>query len=331
VLPGVPQWTYVSDLLASPRDVNTVFLALNNWQRGDYKPYLLESTDRGHTWTSIAGDLPDRHDVWAVVQDHLDANLLFAGTEFGLFTSVDGGQHWVALKGGMPVAQVRDLAVQRRENDLVLATFGRGFYVLDDYSPLRDLTPEALNEAVHLFPLRDAYLFNPLGQQPAGAAGIGTMAGNWTTPNPPFGAVLTFNLRQDVPGDAKLVMTISDDSGKQVRRFDVAKGTGLRRVAWNLRADPPPPPARSGGPGGSGGAGGAGRAGEAGRAGGAGEAGGAARGDTPPQPPFGGRGGPPQGPLVTPGRYHATLGKQVGTEVTPLGQPQTFMVVPLER
>ena len=130
------------------------------------------------------------------------------------------------------------------------------------------------------------------------------MAGNWTAPNPPFGAVFTFSLRQDPPGDAKLVMTITDESGKQIRRFDVDKGTGLRRVAWNLRADPPPP-SRAGGAGEAGRAGGAG---EAGRAGGAG----------------GGRGGPPQGPLVAPGRYHAQLGRQSGTEVTPLGQAQEF-------
>jgi hypothetical protein len=305
--PGAPQWTYVSDVFASPRDANTVFVALNNWQRGDYKPYLVKSSDRGRTWTTIAGDLPDRHDVWAVAQDHVNGDVLFAGTEFGLFTSVDGGRHWVQLKGGLPVAQVRDLAVQRRENDLVIATFGRGFYVLDDYTPLREMSAQALSEDAHLFALRDAYLFNPTGQQPAGAAGIGAMAGNWTAPNPPFGAVLTFSLRQDPPGDAKLVMTISDESGKQVRRFDVDKGTGLRRVAWNLRADPPPA-----------------RAGEAGRAGGAGEAGRAGGAG-------GGRGGPPQGPLVAPGRYHAQLGRQSGTEVTPLGQAQSFLVVPLDR
>jgi hypothetical protein len=165
-----------------------------------------------------------------------------------------------------------------------------------------------------LFALRDTALFNPLGQAPAGAAGLGAMAGNWTAPNPPFGAVFTFNLRQDVPDSAKLVMTISDEAGKQIRRFDVPKGVGLRRVAWNLRAEAP--------------ADGAGRAGEAGRAGGAGgeQAG---RGGAGAQ--GGGRGGPPQGPLVAPGRYRAQLGKQVGNDVTAMGQSQTFLVVPLER
>jgi hypothetical protein len=306
--PGVPQWTYVSDVFASPRDVNTVFVALNNWQRGDYTPYLARSTDRGRTWTAIAGDLPTRHDVWAIAQDHVNGDLLFAGTEFGLFVTVDGGGHWVQLKGGMPVAQVRDLTIQRREDDLVLATFGRGFYVLDDYGPLREMSASALAGDAHLFPLRDAYLFNLVGQNPAGAAGIGPMAGNWTSPNPPYGAVFTFNLREDPPSGAKLVMTVTDDAGKQIRRFDVANGVGLRRVAWNLRADVPEATGRAGGPGGAGGAGGAGEAGRAG----------------------GGR-GPQQGPIVSPGRYHAQLGRQSGAEVTPLGQPQVFSVVPLER
>ena len=298
--PGVPQWTYVSDVQASSRDANTVFAAFNNWQRGDYKPYLLRSVDRGRTWTSIAGDLPGRHDVWAVVQDHVNGNLLFAGTEFGLFTTIDGGAHWVQLKGGMPVAQVRDVTIQKRENDVVLATFGRGFYILDDYTPLREMTPDALNETAHLFALRDAYEFPLLGQMPAGAAGIGPMAGNWTAPNPPYGALFTFAVKDALPADAKLVMTIADDTGKQVRRFEIEKGTGLRRIAWDLRSDPPPPPA--------------GRAGDAGRAGGQG----------------GGR-GQQQRPFVPPGRYHAQLGRQVGNDVAPLGNAQTFNVVPLER
>jgi photosystem II stability/assembly factor-like uncharacterized protein len=303
--PGVPKWTYVSDVFASPRDANTVFVALNNWQRGDYKPYLVKSVDRGKTWTNITSNLPDRHDVWSVVQDHLNGSLLFAGTEFGLFASVDGGGNWVQLKGGMPTIQVRDLAVQKRENDLVLATFGRGFYVLDDYSALREITPQTLAEEARLFPLRDAYLFSPTGLAPAGTAGLGPMAGNWTAPNPPFGAVFTYNVSQALPADAKLVLTISDDTGRQIRRLDLEKQTGLRRITWNLRGDPPPPGANA--PAGRGGAGGQGGG------------------------QFGGRGGPPQGPLVAPGRYRATLGRMVGDTVTPVGSPQAFGVVQIQQ
>src|SRR6185436_9601025 len=187
--PGVPNGTYVADVAASPRDVNTIFVALNNWQRGDYKPYLLKSTDRGRTFTSVAGNLPARHPVWSVIQDHVNGNLLFAGTEFALFFSPDGGQRWVQLRGGLPTTQIRDMDVQRRENDLVLGTFGRSFYVLDDYSPLRAVTAESLRQDAALFPLRHAYQFPTLGQYRA-------TDGNWASPNPPYGAVFTYHVRE---------------------------------------------------------------------------------------------------------------------------------------
>jgi photosystem II stability/assembly factor-like uncharacterized protein len=300
--PNVPKHTYVSDVAPSPRDANTVFVALNNWQRGDYKPYIVKSTDRGRTWTNITGNLPAKHDVWTVLQDHVNGNLLFAGTEFGLFVSVDGGGRWVQMKGGLPVIQVRDMAIQKRENDLVLATFGRGFYVLDDYSALREITAEALAEEARLFPLRDAYLFTPRGMAPAGSAGIGTLSGNTTFANPPTGAVFTYSVGRDIPGDAKLVLTISNEQGQQVRRMDVDKAQGLRRVVWNLRADPP--------------------AGGQGAAGGRGQGGGG-------QQAFGGRGGG-GGALATPGRYTAQLGRQVGDKVEPIGPPQAFRVAQIQ-
>jgi photosystem II stability/assembly factor-like uncharacterized protein len=336
--PGVPQWTYVSDVFASPREVDTVFVALNNWQRGDYKPYIVKSADRGKTWTNITGTLPERHDVWSVIQDHVNGNLLFAGTEFGLFTSVDGGKTWVQLTGGLPTIQVRDMAVQKRENDLVLGTFGRGFYVLDDYSPLRDITPQALSEDARLFALRDAYLYSPTGLAPAGTAGIGPMSGNWTARNPPFGATFTYHLRQDVPSDSKLVLTISDETGRQVRRLELDSYAGLRRVNWNLRTDPlPAQPAAGRGRGGDQGAQGNAAQGVGAQAGaqgagaqGSAQAGGAAGGQGAQRGGggggFGGRDGS-QPPLVAPGRYRAQLGRVTGDAVTPIGAPQTFSVV----
>jgi hypothetical protein len=260
----------------------------------------VKSTDRGRTFTNITGDLPDRHDVWAVIQDHVQGNLLFAGTEFGVFVSVDGGQKWVQLKGGMPVAQARDMTVQKRDGDLVVGTFGRGFYVLDDYSPLRDLaTPSEtspLNDLAHLYPMRDAYLFGQTGLAPAGTAGIGAMAGNWTAPNPPFGAVFTYSVNGSFGADEKIVLTIADDAGKQIRRLDLDKTPGLRRFTWNLRTDAPPP-----------GAAGAQQGGFAGF----------------------GRGGL-QGTLVQAGRYRATINRLNGDKLTPIGQPIAFGVVPLE-
>jgi hypothetical protein len=214
---------------------------------------------------------------------------------------VVGGKRWVQLKGGMPPAQVRDMTVQKRENDLVLATFGRGFYILDDYSALREIAPATLAEDARLFPLRDAYSFNLLGLAPAGSAGLSPLSGLWRAENPPFGAVFTYHVRQELPADAKLVLTISDDTGRPIRRLDLEKTAGLRRVAWNLRPDPPAAPA--------------GAEAQAGR--GAGRGGGGGFG--------GGRGQQP--PPVEPGRYRATLGRMVGDIVTPIGSPQTFNVV----
>jgi photosystem II stability/assembly factor-like uncharacterized protein len=294
--PGVPKWTYVSDVFASPRDANTVFVALNNWQRGDYKPYLVKSSDRGRTWTNVSGNLPERHDVWSVVQDHINGNLLFAGTEFGLFVSLNGGTSWLPLKGGMPTTQVRDITVQKRESDLVLGTFGRGIYVLDDYSALREMTPEVLAADTRLFPLRDAYLFSSTGLAPPGSAGLGLMSGNWTAPNPPFGAVFTYNVARELPDAAKLMLTITDDGGRVIRRLDVDRSTGLRRATWNLRIDP----ATNAAPAAS------------------------------APPPAQGRGTPPIA-LAAAGRYRATLTSIVGDTVTPMGSPQTFAVVQVEQ
>jgi hypothetical protein len=229
--------------------------------------------------------------------------------------------------------------VQKRVNDLVLGTFGRGFYVLDDYSALRDITAQTLTEPARLFPLRDAYLFNLLGQAPAGAAGLGPMAGNWTAPNPPFGAVFTYSVAQAPAAESKLVLTIMDENGRQVRRLDIDKSVGLRRVAWDLRADAPPARPTATGPAGALGAArpagptgaaagtppgavsAAGPPGAAGAAGGAGQGG--AQGAGP-----GGQGAR-QGPVVAPGRYRAQLGSAVGDKVTPLGPEQAFTVVRL--
>jgi len=194
-----------------------------------------------------------------------------------------------------PVAQARDMTVQKREGDLVVATFGRGFYVLDDYSPLRELAAQALTEEAHLYPLRDAYQFSQTGLAPAGTAGIGPMSGNWTAPNPPYGAVFTYSVNGGF-GDDKLVLNITDDSGKQIRRLDLDKSPGLRRIAWNLRGETPPQNPADQGRGFGGG---------------------------------GGRGGN-QAPPAAPGRYRATIARVAGDKVTPVGQGVSFSVLPIE-
>lgn len=306
--PGVPKWTYVSDVFASPLDPNTVFITLNNWQFGDYKPYVVKSTDRGRTFTNITGNLPAKHNTWSIEQDHVNPNLLFVGTEFGVFTTVDGGRNWIKLQGGYPTAQARDIKIQKRENDLVVATFGRSFYILDDYSPLREITPQALAEEARLYPVKNPWLITPGGLAPDGSAGVATMGGNVTSPNPVIGANFAYSVGQAIPEGTTLVLTITDARGQKVREMTVDKGVGLRRALWNLRMDPP---AAAGGPAG-------------GRAGGA--PGGAA-----PQFQFAGRGGGGAGgALVTAGSYRAQLGKKVGDTVTPIGPVQTFRVLDVQ-
>ena len=152
----MPAETFVNDVKADLFDADTVYAAFDNHKRGDFKPYLLMSTDRGRTWTSIAGDLPERDIVYTIQQDHVNPDLLFVGTEFGAYFSLDRGEHWIRFKAGLPTIAVRDMAIQRRESDLVLGTFGRGFYILDDYSPLRQVTKERLEEGARIFPVKKA-------------------------------------------------------------------------------------------------------------------------------------------------------------------------------
>jgi hypothetical protein len=277
---------------ASSRDVNTVFATLNDWNRGNFKPYIVKSTDRGRTWTSISGDLPQRSGAWSVVQDHVNGNLMFAGTEFGLYATPDAGAHWVKMSG-LPTIQVRDVAIHKREGDLIAGTFGRGVFILDDYTPLRELSAQTLGERARLYPLRDAYQYNELGQYEA-------TWGNTTYPNPPYGAVLTYSIGQ--PSDAKMAIQIADDQGQQVRRIELSGDgltPGVHRIAWDLRRDPPP--AAAGGRGGQGGGGG-----------------------------FGGRGGN-AGAVVPQARYTATIGTLSGDTFTAVGKPMSFLVVPLPR
>ena len=118
----------------------------------------MKSTDRGRSWQSISGDLPARGSVYTIVQDHVEPDLLFAGTEFGIFFTTDGGEKWIQLKSGMPTIAVRDLEIQRRESDLVAASFGRGFYILDDYTPLRHITDDLLASEAHIFPIKTPHI-----------------------------------------------------------------------------------------------------------------------------------------------------------------------------
>ncbi|HVO10013.1 MAG TPA: glycosyl hydrolase [Vicinamibacteria bacterium] len=266
-LPGVPATAFVNDIKADLFDANTVYVALDDHKNGDFRPFLLKSGDRGRTWRSIAGDLPARHLVWRVVQDHVKPGLLFAGTEFGLFFTVDGGGHWVKLGGDVPTIAFRDLAIQRRENDLVGGSFGRGIFVLDDYSALREASEESLSRTASLFPVRRAWWY--VEREPFGEAETSQGAAFFTAPNPPFGAVFTYHLAQGLkslerqrqekekplaeagkdtpfPGweavekerrepKPRVLLVVRDAGGSVVRRIDAPADEGFHRVAWDLR------------------------------------------------------------------------------------------------
>jgi hypothetical protein len=298
--PDVAKHAYVTDLFASPREADLVFATFNNYQRGDFRPYVLKSQDRGRSWVPIAGDLPERSGAWSIVQDHVNGDLLFAGMEFGVWVSVDGGQHWKQLGGGIPTTQARDLVIQRSEQDLVIGSFGRGAYVLDDYTPLREMTPQVLTEEARLFPLRDAYLFDELTH-------FAAAWGNVSTPNPPYGALLTYSVGRAAAGGSRLVLDITDMLGRMVRRIELPGEPGLRRVAWDLRRDGPGVSGRetaSLGPAGL-------------------------EGEQPVA--SAGRPRPAPGPRVEPGRYRATIARVSGDSATPIGPSQAFGVVQLPR
>jgi len=261
--PGVPEYTYVSDILASKFDENVVFASFDNILRDDFKPYLLKSTDKGQSWTSIAGNLPENHTVHSIQEDIINPNLLFVGTEFGCFFTVDGGTNWIQLKSGIPTIAVKDIAIQKRENDLVLATFGRGFYILDDYSPLRKLNKETLNMEGYIFPVKDALMYLPTG----GKYGQGSTV--FEAKNPDFGAIFTYHIKEvpktkkeirkkkekelfkegkpiPQPTEAELreeklelspyiTFTIADASDTPVRIFHKSASEGISRENWDLR------------------------------------------------------------------------------------------------
>jgi len=261
--PGIPENTYVSDIFASRFDENVVFASFDNILRDDFKPYLLKSTDKGRTWNSIAGNLPENGTVHSIIQDHVNPELLFAGTEFGCFFTIDGGKNWIQLKSGLPSICVKDMAIQKRENDLVLGTFGRGFYILDDYSPLRNLKKENLDQPGYLFPVKDPLMYLPTDTKGSQGSTV------FVAKNPDFGAIFTYYIKE-VPKNKKkirkeketelfkkgeripqpseadlraekleieafLTFTVTDANGSPVRIIRKSPSKGINRVNWDLR------------------------------------------------------------------------------------------------
>lgn len=300
-LPGLPATAFCNDLKADLHDANIVYAVFDNHKYGDFKPYIYRSTDRGRSWTSLSAGLPERTLLWRVVQDHVKPGLLFLGAEFGVYVSFNGGREWQALKGGLPPIAVRDIAIQRNANDLVLGTFGRGIYILDDYAALREYTEDTPKAEATLFAPRTAAWYSPrnlLGYGPKGMLGDNYYVGA----NPEFGATFSYFLKEAysdpkkqrqeaekklkeegkplafpgweaVEAEARAMepavwLVISDAQGTVVDRVKATNSTGFQRVTWDLRASAGRPVTRDN------------------------------------------MGGSPRGPLVAPGTYTAQMYRQ---------------------
>ncbi len=258
--PGVPDTTYVSKVRWSLHDEATLYATFDGHRSNDFKPYVLKSADEGLNWQSIAGDLPDFGNVRAFAEHHENPNLLFVGTEIRPFVSLDGGGSWTPLKNGIPPSPVHDIKVHPRDNALVVATHGRGFFVIDDLTPFVMLAEAKAADGPYVFPVRDAlaYVVNS-------APTTGTHADrNYAAENPPYGATMWYYLAEQAQGEASL--EIVDERGVVVRVLSASKAAGLHSARWDLRLDAPwsGPPQRGGGGQGGGGFGGGGFGGGAG-------------------------------------------------------------------
>jgi photosystem II stability/assembly factor-like uncharacterized protein len=324
-LPGVPARSYINDVEASLHDADTVFAIADAHKTGDYSPYVFVSANKGRNWKSISGDLPDGTVAWAIQQDHENRDLLFLGTEFGVYFTTNGGANWHKL-AGTPTIAFRDIKIQRRDNDLVAASFGRGIFVLDDYTPIRTLAGENFEQPITLFPVRDAWWYIP--SDPMQAAGMPTLGSDsFRTPNPDFGATFTYYLEDkitsaredrqqqesgirenggDIPfpgwerltaesleAQPRVMLRVSNNEGQSVRWLEANNAPGTHRITWDLRYPAPD----------------------------------AIDLTTPTfKPPWVGNS---VGPLAAPGRYEVQLYRVSGGSASPVGDAQRFEVRPV--
>ncbi len=321
---GVPDQALIEDIIASQHDADVAYAVIDNHKQGDYAPYVLKSSDRGRSWRLISGDLPERGSAHTIVEDHQRTGLLFVGTEFGVFFSQDDGASWHELNG-LPTISVRDLEIQRRENDLVIGTFGLGIWILDDYSALRTSMDDLSDKAI-LFETRDAWWFLPDNRR--GWGGLGDFGQNkYSADNPPHGAVFSYYLpeaiqslkkqrleiekeqskqgentpypdwvelrREDTEEEPSVILTVRDGEGAVVRRIPAATSKGYHRFAWDMRYPAPDPVSLTGAK------------------------------DLPPWQD------PDKGPLALPGTYTVSLSKRVEGQLVELAGPKTFVLKPL--
>ncbi|TQV71110.1 glycosyl hydrolase [Aliikangiella marina] len=321
---GVPDMSLVEDIITSLHDENVAYAVFDNHKRGDYKPYVFKTTNKGKSWKLISNDLPKWGSAHTIAEDHIDPNLLFVGTEYGLFVTQNGGKNWSKMTGGLPTISVRDIEIQRRESDLVVGTFGRGIYIVDDYSPLRTKPKELRAFEATLFPVKDPWLYlerNQYGNEKKGANGNEL----FTADNPTYGAVFSYYLRdgfktlkvqrrekekelekqlkdtpypswenlrkEDNEESPSVYVEVKDSKGKVVRRVSASTKKGFHRVAWDMRYPSLAPIQLK-----------------------------KSSGYIPPW------GHPPKGPIALPGEYTATLKKRQFGKVEDLSKPQKFTV-----
>lgn len=268
---GLPKYARVNQIIASNFDKQIAYAACQNFIGGDYKPYLYKTTNGGKTWFLINSNLPVKGSTYTVAEDHIDKDLLFVGTQFGVYFSNNGGKEWIKLKSGIPTHSVMNLEIQRDENDLVVSTFGRGVYILDDYSPLRYLTKDNLKKEAFIFPIKDALMF--IESNPFGFSGTGFLGADfYSAPNPEIGAVFTYYIKNEYKSlkekrrenekelqkegkdvkyppyetlrqegeepKAYLLFTVTDESGNVVRKIKSNIKKGVSRIVWDFRYNP---------------------------------------------------------------------------------------------
>lgn len=229
-IPGIPPNLWISRLEASHFDAARAYVAIDGHRSDIFHPYLFVTEDMGRTWKSLAGGLPEGGPVKALREDPVNPNLLFVGTEFGMFMTLDRGVHWMPMKEGLPTVAVDDIQIHPREHDLIIGTHGRSIYVMDDISPLEQLTTEKLQS--------EAFLFDP---RPATQFYYNIIGGLWgakvfKAKNPPFGASIAYYLKSYSGGEVKI--TIEDAKGRKVRELEGSSNPGINRVHWDLQHDP---------------------------------------------------------------------------------------------
>jgi photosystem II stability/assembly factor-like uncharacterized protein len=227
---GVPRGTWVSSVVASRAGAGTAYVAFDGHRADDFRAYVFRTTDFGQSWQPVSAGIANGGTVHVVAEDPANANLLFAGTEYGGYVSFDQGAAWHKLGLGLPNVPVYDIAIQPREHDLILATHGRSFYLLDDIRPLEELGRDVLDTDLHLFPIR------PVTTWRLYISSNGYNGDRYfTAPNPPYGALITYFLRQEVPKGQKITIAVRDRAGAVVQQMEGPGHAGMNRVTWDAR------------------------------------------------------------------------------------------------